>query len=717
MALESDIAIVGAGPAGSACAATLAEQGYDVTLIDKDHFPREKACGDGLTPEAITVLDRLDLGDFLSQFSPIEGLRVALDHRRGLVTRFDDSPGRCVPRASLDGRLVNAAVDRGARLIKARVQGFELDQRADRAAAILAGDRGATSSITAKRIVACDGATSVLRRDANFKPAANAARAWAIRGYYATERRLDDLFDVYMPLEVNGALLVGYGWVFPVGDRVANIGVGYLRPGGVDSAPRFNAALAAFVDELRVREARRFGDIEALGKPIGAPIAANFNAGSCSHHTVVFAGDAAGLTDTFTGEGISAALGSGSLAAEYVHRSLTGRGSLADYGSQLDRQLPRESQDLSVIARAVTRVDQTSDLAQARPQHLNFLLSGSSIGLDADLFLKPNATPVAVFLSEIDPPAAALLEGLRSSLLTSLSTTFPFAKPMIVRELDSQGGPVYAATLICAYRACGGEAGGNAKLGGQAAECLVPFAALISKLGDRPREKIEKLNNALAILSADFAVSKSLVAVAEIGPAAAIAFARTAQQVCEGGMMDAASRYDLDRSDEHYLAAVERRVGSVFGFSAALGAEVAGDQAATADHLHRYGRMLGVAHRISEDIAELDLTEERRRLSLIASLRNGKYGLPLLLAVKRDPALRQMVLAQPSSRDLTALVERVESSGALAEVRELLDLCIDSASDALECAAPPEPSALRELPAWVGRRATASPSMETLNGQ
>lgn len=402
-----------------------------------------------------------------------------------------------------------------------------------------------------------------------------------------------------------------------------------------------------------------------------------------------------------SGEGISAALDAGLLAAEHVHRSLCGRGSLREYGRQLDRRMPRISQNLSVMVRSIARLDESGGLDEARPRELNFLLSAGQMGADIEIFADPEASSLAAMMRRVDPAGAKLLREVNDKLLEDLSTTFPFAKPMISRELSEQGGPAYATTLICCFRSCGGEAGEKARFGAQASECLAPFAASISRLSDHPQAKLEKFNNALAILTADFAVSQSLVAVAEIGPGAAASLARTAQRVCEGGMMDATDRYRFDRPTSRYLRATELRVGSVFAFAAALGAELAGSAPASVEPFRRYGLMLGVAYRIAGDIGALDASDEEAQLALIHSLRNGKYGLPLLIAAERDLFVRRKLTAGVSSRDLPDLLAHIDRVGAIEEAWELAGICAGSARGALDEAAPHDSTDLDALLTWV----------------
>jgi menaquinone-9 beta-reductase len=665
---EADIAIVGAGPAGSSCAAQLAAHGYDTLLIDQYDFPREKPCGDGLSPQAVATLGQLGLDVFLEKTQRIDGCRVILDHRRERLGRFRaNTCGRCVPRAFLDQAVLNMALRNGARFVKARARSSgEADDGPF--VAIESGD--GARRITAKRLVASDGATSTMRRSAGLGSPGHSVRAWAIRSYYNTERSLDELFEIYLPLEVRGTTLVGYGWVFPLGEHLANIGVGYLRTPGVGHLPRLTDALNTFVDELRLRAHHRYGDIESLGRPTGAPIGLNFNTKSCNAGNMLLVGDAAGMTDSFTGEGIAPALEAGLAAARCIRGSLARRSSLARYGQELARRMPRAGQDFSILARVTSRPSSNERLAYDHLKGLHYLASVFSIASDRDPRPAAGTTAVASLLLDKERQTKDWATSLEDHLLDAIRTTIPLATPVIAREIRSHGGPVYAAILLLTGRACGKVAEDDIFAGAQAVEYLALFPTLLSGLSNHPSSEPEKLNNALAVLAADFAVSRSLLAVAKFGPKAVTSLAQIASQTCQGAMMDAVDRYDLERPVERYLAAVEHRVASVFGYASWLGAKQAGADQTTAEQIHRYGHAVGMAYQIAEDLVELDVDNSRRLLRV--SVSRGIYSLPVLLAADRDRMLRQELTQGVLLSELPTLVSHINETGAVEQSRALM---------------------------------------------
>jgi flavin-dependent dehydrogenase len=607
-----------------------------------------------------------------------------------------------VPRAFLDQAILNAALARGAHFVRGRARALEFGE--DRKATVLtACGEGKQLRLVARQVVASDGATSAMRGIVQADVPSQAVRAWGIRGYYATERALDDFFDVYVPLEVQGTKLPGYGWVFPVGERVANIGVGYFRRRVADDFPNLNVALDAFVEELRHRERRRFGDIQSLGRPTGSPLATNFHAKRSSSQMLVFAGDAAGTTDPFTGEGIAPAIESGMLAADCIQASHLRGVSLATYGRKLAVRMPRCGQDFSSLARLATQLEDGAHRLTSRLWMLGIPNAVLAIASDPDPRPDPHRTAVAALLHGMPAPVAAGMESVERELLEEIATSFPLATPVIARETRSHGGPVYAATLICAVHTFGGEPGEEAALGAQAAEYLAPFPVLLGGISHCRRGKLEKLNDALVVLIADFAISKSIAAVSRIGPDAALQLAQAARQVCEAGMMTAADRYDLHRTQDRYIDSVERMIGSVFAFAAGLGAELAGASPSAVRCARRYGCELGVAYQASEDLIELTAPVEGQS-DLLVSLRRGVYSLPVLIAAGRDRRLRKRLTAGVGYSEISEIVQRIRLTGAMDDVRGLVDQRVESARAALAAAQCATVNELTGLADWVGAR-------------
>ena len=229
--LRTDVLVVGAGPAGSAAAAWAARAGRDVVLADAAVFPRDKTCGDGLTPRAIEELERLGLGDWLRAHTVNHGLRahgfgqtLLLPWPGGSLPEY----GSAVARTELDDHLrtnaIKAGVDGidGARAIDVRRDG-------DRVAAVVFRRGEETFEIACERLVVADGVRSPLGRVLGRQWHRDTVYGVAARSYVDSDMHDDPWISSHLELRGEGGeILSGYGWIFPLGDGQVNIGVGTL---------------------------------------------------------------------------------------------------------------------------------------------------------------------------------------------------------------------------------------------------------------------------------------------------------------------------------------------------------------------------------------------------------------------------------------------------------------------------------------------------------
>jgi menaquinone-9 beta-reductase len=696
--LDTDIAVIGAGPSGSACAGLLAERGFDVTLIDQHVFPRDKACGDGLLPATTQTLRRIGLAPLLDEGLEINGSRLIVGHRQERLKRFTSVRAACIRRTSLDKALLDHAIAQGVTFIKAKALGLDATGSSVR---LTNGDNA--DLIGARRIVASDGPTSVMRRSAGLGTPGYAVRAWALRGYFSTERPLDGLFDIYLPLEVAGMAVVGYGWLFPVDLHVANVGVVFLRPRGAARMPRLSEALDAFVDELRLRASHRYGDIESCGRRAGSPLGMNFNSARCDAGDLLLIGDAAGVTNPLTGEGIGPALESAISGARWIERSLKGEAKLLGHGRELGRLMPGAGQDLSCVgrlalARSLTRAERASG-----SQDDLFLRSVARMALEYKR-PDPHRTEVATSLRGVDVSIDNMLASCGDAVLDAIRTPFPFTTQMLARHWHAMGGPVASATFACALRPTSSFAADPVSSAAVAFECLAPLASLIGCLGDGVTGSLAKLNNAFAILTADFAFSRALDAARRVRPTVTVRFFQTVRDICQGGAIDAADRYDLDRPERRVIMAMELKTGAVFAFAAALGAEIADQPSASVERLSRFGRHLGVAHSLAETVAELAAIKETRR-DVAAAIGQGIYSLPFLYAIREDAALRKSLNCGAAPNEIVDLVSRLRDTGSIEIVRALICRRVDAALAAIAPLDDLPGANLLALTDWVASRA------------
>lgn len=340
MNVVHDAAVVGAGPAGSSAAYFLARRGFDVLLLDKAHFPRDKTCGDGLSPRALSVLDEIGLlPELLSRGRRIRQVQFFTPDGNTLGASFPPHAGLpdytlVVPRFALDDLIRRQAVSAGARFIGGvNVRGIG---RAGRHMEVV-GQGG--ERYLARLVVLATGAslplllaTGVLRRAPPFMVAA--------RAYYEGIRGLDGSIDFHF----DGVPLPGYGWVFPISEDCANVGAGYfstgLRGRFMPKSPR--VAFERFIALPRLR--RLLGGADRPGPVKSFPLRVDFASAPTVGEGILLAGEACGLVNPLTGEGIDYALESGQIAAEFAAEAIP-RGDLSRRGLQgYDRRLRRKYQ-------------------------------------------------------------------------------------------------------------------------------------------------------------------------------------------------------------------------------------------------------------------------------------------------------------------------------------------------------------------------------------
>ena len=335
MAELTDVIVIGAGPAGTAAAITAARNGARVVCVDKATFPRDKTCGDGLTANALRLLAALGVSNAdLAGAGPVFVRETVLVSPRGKRVRLpipgDGAHAAVVSRRALDAMLVGVARRAGV-TVREGVAVVAVVQDTDRVRCAL--DDG--SAIEAPNLVAADGQWSAVRRALAPDAPRDLGEWHAVRQYF------DGVDDERLWVIFERDLLPGYAWVFPLPGGRANVGYGVLRSDG-----RTGRELKDLWPDLLARPVLRdvLGSARAA-EPVRAwPIPTRYDPARLVTGRVLFAGDAGGVVDPMTGEGIAQAIETGMLAAEAI---ATG----ADYRRLVHRELGRDLRFANVLQR------------------------------------------------------------------------------------------------------------------------------------------------------------------------------------------------------------------------------------------------------------------------------------------------------------------------------------------------------------------------------
>ena len=359
--ITTEVLIIGGGPAGGAAGYWLSQLGHDCVVVEKKTFPREKTCGDGLTPRAVKQLTDMGLADDLAKFHRYEGLR-ATAHGRALELQWPTHPiypqhGYVVRRRDLDMMVAHNAAKSGAVLLEGHEAVAPITDRGFvRGATVLAKGDDTPFNINAKYVIVADGANSRFGRALGTSRTREWPYGTAIRTYWESPLHADPWIESALDVkDRNGNSMPGYGWIFPVGDGTVNIGVGLLSTfrdfKNVNTTQLLDAYANQVADAWKIDPDAPTQRATSGRIPMGGSVGPKVGAS----HLVI--GDAAGSVNPFNGEGIDYAYETARLAAEVLHEALvSGNASaLQQYSALLDAEYGQYFKVARLFARIIGR--------------------------------------------------------------------------------------------------------------------------------------------------------------------------------------------------------------------------------------------------------------------------------------------------------------------------------------------------------------------------
>jgi menaquinone-9 beta-reductase len=377
-----DVLVIGAGPSGASCAYWLAKAGHDVVMVERKSFPREKTCGDGLTPRSVKQLEDMGLGPELAAWHRYVGLR---SHGFGRTLELPwpevkglPRYGYVVTRKDLDAMVAGHAAKAGATLwerteaaeplmtepltaetamARSATEGASPGGRALRGARLVAkGEGGRTGEVSARYVVVADGANSRFGWAVGNQRNRSFPSGMALRGYWTSPRHDEPWIDSWLDLrDQAGHIMPGYGWIFPLGDGRVNVGVGLLTTSSIWKGLNTTKMLEAFChmapESWGIKPETCLGPATGGRLPMGLSVLPRWG----PSHLVV--GDAAGMINPFNGEGIGYAYETGRIAADIIHQALASddAGVLRTYEQRLEAEYGLYYRVARAFVRAIGR--------------------------------------------------------------------------------------------------------------------------------------------------------------------------------------------------------------------------------------------------------------------------------------------------------------------------------------------------------------------------
>lgn len=329
--MSAAVVVVGAGPAGASTAYHLAQAGVDVIVLEKSTFPRDKICGDGLTPAAVHELTLMGMDT--TGWNRNKGLRV-IGGGHTIELDWPDQktlPGYGMTRArqTLDHELITRAVEAGARLVEGANVTGALQDATGRVVGVTArvgkGSEARTIEVKAQLVADCGGVAARLSTSLGIEKNAQRPMGVAARAYFRSPRGDEDFMESHLELW-NGKpgesdLLPGYGWIFPMGNGIVNVGLGSVSSTANATQLPYKKIFETWMNN--VPKEWGFTPENQIGNLRSAALPMSFNRSPHYSCGLVLVGDAGGMVSPFNGEGIAPALKAGRFAAQCMAQALS----------------------------------------------------------------------------------------------------------------------------------------------------------------------------------------------------------------------------------------------------------------------------------------------------------------------------------------------------------------------------------------------------------